>query len=437
MPMDTQLYHEIISHEVIPATGCTEPAACAYAGALAAQVLGEPVLELALLVDPGTYKNGAGVVVPYTNGATGNLIAAAVGACLADPRLRLQLLSGATPEHLARAKTLIAQGKAQIACLDSHRSFRIEAVVKGKEHAARCVLAESHTGIALLERDGQPVAGAGNAGSKTAPAYREQLQRMNFAQLWELADSLAPADLAVIEQAVQTNLEMIACGDKIGRVGSQLEAMQAKGYLANDLFARAKVAVAKAVDARMSGVNHAVYTSGGSGNQGLMVTITLHVVGTELGIPRERILRSIALAHLINAYVKCHIGELAAVCGCATGSGIADAVGILYQQSTYDSQKVLLAVNNVIGDLGGMICDGAKASCALKATTAIDCALRAGFMAIDGNGLTGENGLMAFTPEDAVRNLSKIALDGMGQVDPAVIRIINERGLPPGAPCQR
>lgn len=437
MPMDTQLYHEIVSHEVIPATGCTEPAACAYAAALAAQALGEPVLELALQVDPGTYKNGAGVVVPYTDGATGNLIAAAVGACIADPRLCLQLLAGATPEHLVRAKLLMAQGKATIACLDGVRSFRVDIMVKGSAHTARCVLAESHTGIALLERDRQSVAGAGKTAAKTAPAYRERLQQMTFAQLWELADALAPADLAIIDQAVQTNLEMIACGNTIGRVGNQLEAMQAKGYLANDLFSRTKVAVAKAVDARMSGVNHAVYTSGGSGNQGLMVTITLHVVGTELGVPRERILRSIALAHLINAYVKCHIGELAAVCGCATGSGIADAVGILYQKNAYDAQKVLLAVNNVIGDLGGMICDGAKASCALKATTAIDCALRAGFMAIDGNGLTGENGLMAFTPEDAVRNLSRIALDGMGQVDPSIIRIINERGLPPGAPCQR
>lgn len=435
MTLPTSLYQTILEHEVFLATGCTEPTACAYAAALAAGLLGEPAERIELAVDPGTYKNGAGVVVPYTGGATGNLIAAAAGAMIADGSDKLQVLRRTTPEILAQAKRMLEEGRATLSCLEGI-GFRVEASVFGAGHRARCILADGHAHIAALERDGVALSIPGSTSGDGSLDYRDTLRQATFAELWQMADALPASVLAPLEEQLRVNQEMAGLGEPLGRSGCQLELMRRKGYLADDLFFRTKVAVAKAVDARMAGVNHPVYTSGGSGNQGLMVSLTLHTVAQNMGVPRERLLRSLALGHLVNAYVKAHLGELSAVCGCATGAGIANAVAIVYQQGPYDPAKILLAVNNVIGDLGGVICDGAKASCALKAITAVDCALRAALMALDNNGLTGENGVMAYTPEEAVRNLCRVALDGMPFVDPTVIRIIHERDLHKANPCR-
>ncbi len=444
------LLKEVFAHEVYPAFGCTEPISCAYAAAVAAAELAEPVESLRLLVDPGTYKNGAAVVVPRSGGAKGNLVAAALGAMLARPDLKLELLAETTDEVLHRATELRRAGRCEIECLAGHNDFHVEALVTGGGHEARCVLSGGHTHVALVEKDGHPVAGdhvletgAGASpdtssagfpvdGSEPVPvspplAYRAALKKMDMEEVLALAAQLDAEDRAFIRRGVEMNLALAELGFEVGGTAAQLRQMHHDGFLAEDVFYRAKLAAASAVDARMAGADRAAMTSGGSGNQGIVATLTPSLVGRDMGVDPERIIESVAAAHLVNAYVKCFVGELSVICGCAMAAGIAAATAIVYQQRGSDVRRIALAAGNVIGDLGGLICDGAKPGCAMKAVTAVDSAIRSALMALKGFGLSSDDGLVGQTVEDSLRNLGRITLEGMLQVDPTLLRIIREK----------
>ena len=177
----------------------------------------------------------------------------------------------------------------------------------------------------------------------------------------------------------------------------------------------------------MAGISQPVMTSGGSGNQGIVAFLTLDSVGRSLDIPEETILRSIGAAHVINSYIKCFVGELAVICGCAMAAGIAAAAGIVYQKKGAALPEISLAVNNVISDLGGLICDGAKPGCAMKTVTSVDSAMRSAFMALGGYGPESDEGVVGMTVEDSIRNLGRITLEGMFEVDPTLLDIIRTK----------
>jgi len=203
--------------------------------------------------------------------------------------------------------------------------------------------------------------------------------------------------------------------------------MKESGVMSDDLFYKAKFAVAAAVDARMAGHPMPVMTSGGSGNQGAVGILTTYLVGRHQGIETGCIEESIAVTHALNSYIKCFIGELSVVCGCSMAAGIAAAAAIVYQQCGIDMDKISFAMDNVIGDLSGLICDGAKPGCAMKTVSAVDTAIRSGFMAIAGYGLSEDDGIIGKTPENSIKNLGRIAIEGMFKVDPTVIHILQDK----------
>ncbi len=420
------LFKDILRHEVYPALGCTEPIACAFAAAVAAEKLGEPVERVILKADRGTFKNGAAVTVPHAGGRKGNLIAAVLGALIACPEAGLEVLHGITEAHRQHAAQLMDAGACESACLDGVLGFRVEAQVSSKDHRVVCVLSEGHTHIERIEKDGKPLFEASSAcgDGGEGHGYREKLKKLDLAGCLDLAENPDEEDLAFLKKGVDMNRAMARRGFEIQGTASQLVKMKEDGFLADDLFFRVKTQVASAVDARMGGLPQAVMTSGGSGNQGIVVTLTLHGLFREMDVPEETLLKSIGTAHVINAYVKCFIGELSVICGCAMAAGIAAAAGIVYQHAGPDLKKITLAVNNVIGDLGGLICDGAKPGCALKAVTSVDAALRSALMAIQGYGVAAEEGVLGKTVEDSIGNLGRIALEGMFQVDPTVLDIL-------------
>jgi L-cysteine desulfidase len=422
------LFKEVLAHEVYPAFGCTEPISCAYAAATAAAQLGEPVESLLLKVDPGTYKNGAAVTVPHSNGGKGNLVAAALGATLARPDAKLELLQSITADELYRAKALCDSGRCRLECLPGQTDFHVEVTLNGAKHCARCVLAGGHTNVTLVEKDGQAVVQANAGSSASAPlAYRHALKQMTMAEVLALAGQIDAEDRAYLRRGVEMNLAISEWGFEVGGTAKQLFQMHRDGFLADDMFYRAKLRVASAVDARMAGMSQAAMTSGGSGNQGIVAILTPYIVGREMGIDADRILESIAAAHLINAYAKCYVGELSVICGCAMAAGIASAAAIVYQQVGIDLARITLAAGNVIGDLGGLICDGAKPGCAMKAVTAVDTAIRSALMALKGFGLSSDDGLVGNTVEDSLRNLGRITLEGMFQVDPTMLHILQDK----------
>ena len=431
------LLKEVLAHEVYPAFGCTEPISCAYAAATAAAHLGEPVESLLLKVDPGTYKNGAAVTVPRSGGRKGNLIAAALGAALARPDAKLELLQDVTDEVLRRAAALCDSAAAASNALPDRP---ILASMSRWPAAATWPAACSPAGILTSRGSSGTGRSSFKPPKKPAPApvgrsplaYRRRLKQMSMAEVLALAAQLDADDRAYLRRGVEMNMAISEWGFETAGAARQLRQMHRDGFLADDMFYRAKLRVASAVDARMAGMSQAVMTSGGSGNQGIVAILTPYLVGREMGIDAQRIIESIAVAHLVNAYVKCFVGELSVICGCAMAAGIASATAIVYQHSGVDLERIALAVGNVVGDLGGLICDGAKPGCAMKAVTAVDTAIRSALMALKGYGITADDGLVGHTVEDSLRNLGRITLEGMFHVDPTMLHILQDKAAASG-----
>ncbi len=424
---------EVLSREVFPALGCTEPIAVAYAASVAAREVADGQLEdLFILVDPGVYKNGLAVTVPNTGGERGNLIAGVLGALLKRPDLRMEIMKAVTPESLAQAKAFLREKKARIACDKSRTGLYIEVRLQTTAGSARVVLQGGHTNVSLIERDGRPVFQAPQ-GETTGSEdnYRHTLKAMSLGELVEAADAADAEDLAYIQRGIEMNLAISEVGHDLKKVGYYLDDLLAKGYLLEDVFSSAKRMTAAAADARMAGMSYPVMSSGGSGNQGVVAILVPYSVGRHFKIPDETIVKSVAFSHLLNAYVKSYTSDLSPICGCAIAAGVGAAAAIVYQQAGKDLPKISLAVNTIVSDLGGMLCDGAKEGCALKVVSSTDAAIRAAYMALNGHGVTAVEGFVGRTAEETIQNLSRIGHIGMAKVDDTMIDIMTEKMTDP------
>jgi L-cysteine desulfidase len=424
---------EVLSREVFPALGCTEPIAVAYAASVAAREVADGQLEdLFILVDPGVYKNGLAVTVPNTGGERGNLIAGVLGALLKRPDLRMEIMKAVTPESLAQAKAFLREKKARIACDKSRTGLYIEVRLQTTAGSARVVLQGGHTNVSLIERDGRPVFQAPQ-GETTGSEdnYRHTLKAMSLGELVEAADAADTEDLAYVRRGIEMNLAISEVGHDLKKVGYYLDDLLAKGYLLEDVFSSAKRMTAAAADARMAGMSYPVMSSGGSGNQGVVAILVPYSVGRHFKIPDETIVKSVAFSHLLNAYVKSYTSDLSPICGCAIAAGVGAAAAIVYQQAGKDLPKISLAVNTIVSDLGGMLCDGAKEGCALKVVSSTDAAIRAAYMALNGHGVTAVEGFVGRTAEETIQNLSRIGHIGMAKVDDTMIDIMTEKMTDP------
>lgn len=425
LPMN--LIKEIFTHEVFPALGCTEPIACAYAAATAAEQLPGPVERLELIVDPGTFKNGASVTVPHSGGRKGNPVAAAIGAVIAKSAAQMEVLQEVVPETLAKACELIEKGALEYRCREDKKGIHVEVRAEGGGSRVHCIISGGHTNVTCLEKDGKKIIGSHPREGAKSKGYRDILKDMRLEDLLRNAIQLDDGMRAYIQRGIEMNMAISEKGIDVKRTAYQLQQMKEQGILAEDLFYKVKLAVAAGVDARMAGLPQPVMTSGGSGNQGVVAILVPYLAGLDRGIEIARIQESIAASHAVNSYIKCFIGELSVICGCAIGAGIASAVALVYQQAGIDMQKISFAINNVIGDLCGLICDGAKPGCSMKTVSAAETAMRSAFMALAGYGLSPDDGLLGTLPEDSIRNLSRVTLEGMFRVDPTVIDILQDK----------
>lgn len=418
----------VLKHEVFPALGCTEPTAVAYAAGAAGKHLDGETTEVEITVDPGVYKNGYAVIVPNTNGERGNLIAGVLGALIRRPDYEMEILKSVPSETLTRAKMLIREGRARLNCDSSKKRLFIEALVRAEGESARAVIEVTHTNLVRLELNGRELAIPGKfAGNREDADYRMVVGNLGLSDLVDLALSVDADDSAYIQQGIDMNLRMSEAGKELRKVGHYLSELVTRGFRENDLFASCEALTTSAADARMHGLSFPVMSSGGSGNQGIVAILVPHAVGKHYRVAESRVIQSIALSHLVNSYVKCHTGELSPLCGCAIAAGVGAAVAIVFQQAGKDMAKIALAVNNLISDLGGMLCDGAKEGCALKVATATNSAIRAAYMALNGYGIAQQEGFVGATPEQTIRNLSLISRLGMAQTDSAMLGIMIEK----------
>lgn len=428
------LLQEVFKNEVFPALGCTEPIAVAWACAHAAACLPEEPREVSVTVDPGVYKNGFAVTVPNTGGRRGNAVAAALGVLIRDPGLEMEILRDVTPLQVGQADEWIREGRARVHLDRQRRGLFVQAEVRGERHAAMARLEGSHRRLSHLECDGRVLHAEAEGENTVAMAYREKLKSMKLLDFVEIARTIDEKDEAFLREGIFMNMQIAKAGLGCRRVGHYLADLRERGYLIDDVLSSTRILTASAADARMGGVGLPVMSSGASGNQGIVAVLVPYNVGRYFKVEERRILESIALSHLVNAYVKCYTGSLSPLCGCAIASGVGAAVAIVYQLAGADERGIRLAVNNVVSDLGGMLCDGAKSGCALKVASSTESAILAAYMAVSGHGIDETEGFVGRSAEETIWNLSTIGHLGMAMADDTMLRIMEEKAAAPADP---
>ncbi len=420
----------VLKHEVFPALGCTEPIAIAYTAGIAAQEIKGEIEEINITVDPRVYKNGFAVTVPNTGGEKGNLIAGVLGALIKKPELKMEILKCVRQEMIGQAKALILTRKAKISYDKTKTDLYIEVFIKTSIDSSRAVVKNAHTNLVRLEKNNQPlISKKHKENNSTGQEYKAILKEMKISEFIGLAQGMDDEDYNYIKCGIDMNLEITEAGQKLQKVGYYVSDLVKRGYLLNDVFSSTKILTASAVDARMAGLNFPVMSSGGSGNQGIVAILVPYNVGIYFKIEERKILQSIALSHLINSYIKCFTGDLSPLCGCAIAAGVGAAVAIVYQQYEKDMEKITLAVNNLISDLGGMLCDGAKGGCALKVASSTDSAIRSAYMALNNHGISQTEGYVGKSAEETICHLSEISILGMAKVDDTMLEIMLEKTL--------
>ena len=425
--------HVFFQHEVKPALGCTEPGAVAYAAGVAASHMAGPPRHIHLRLSANIYKNGTSVGIPGTDGLKGNLFAAALGALGGDPDRGLQSLEHLTPESIARARAMLEAVQVTQEVVGEVPSVYAEVELLREGESVTAILAHRHDNIVEIRRNGRTVPVAPDEGDDAAqgqltgvPAYLRELGRTPFAELWADAGRI-DADLeAFLLEGAAMNLAVAEAGlaEPWGLgVGHCLHEQFGK----ESLLMRVKAHTAAAADVRMAGGTMPVMSSAGSGNHGLTAIIPPAVAAREWGPPPRELAEALALSHLVTGAVKAGTGRLTPVCGCtvAAGSGAAAA---LVRLSGGNARQAESAVAYVISSLMGMLCDGAKASCALKVSTAAGEALTAATLALHGGILESREGVVGPDFLGNTAAVGEISGIGFSAVDATILRLLDDAG---------
>ncbi|MBR4507886.1 MAG: serine dehydratase subunit alpha family protein [Elusimicrobiaceae bacterium] len=422
----TTLLKQVLKHQVYPAMGCTEPVSTALCAAKAASMVKGKIIKATIFVDNATYKNGLAVRLPNTKKERGNLLASALGLIIKKPELDMEILKEVNNKNLKQAKELIKNKVVELK-IKNKKSFYIETnIFTDKKEKATAIICTHHTNFTYLSLNGKILKNEKTQNNKNC-SFNNLLKKATLKTLIKEAQNADSKDLKYIKKGILMNLKISKEGKKLKKVGYYLQNLVDRKILSKNLVNNTKILCAFAADARMDGIPLPVMSSGESGNQGIVAILAPYNVGKALKIKEEIILKSIALSHLLNAYVKTWTGELAPICGCAIAAGVGAAAALVYQQKGADVNKITLAINNIISDIGGMLCDGAKSGCALKVVSSVDSALRAAFMAINNYGISNIEGFVGKNAQATIQNLSKISAIGMLKVDSTILGIMEEK----------
>ncbi|MFC1645494.1 serine dehydratase subunit alpha family protein [Patescibacteria group bacterium] len=428
---------EVFRNEVFPAMGCTEPVAVALACSLARYALSDgnskhvEISRVRVTTDPGSFKNGIAVSIPNARGAKGSQVAAALGAICGKPELKLEVLREVTDSDVDEAMQLLSSDCVQLAFDRSWDSLRIEARVESGDEYGIAIIADGHTNVLICRKGESEIIDLSHIFGENNSAhyesfnvdYRNVLRKISFADLIEVSRGIDESDRDYIEKGVAINMKISDAGREMKGVGSQFASLVKKGILSDDIMTGIQIVASSATDARMAGVSLPVMSSGGSGNQGIVAILVPYCYGKRQCIDSRVIQESIALSHLINSYVKCFLGKLSSSCGCAIAAGIGASAAIVYQEGG-DIDMIGCAINSVVGDIAGIICDGAKSGCSLKVASAVRSSIRAALFAKDGFSIDSLDGIIGKTPEETIQNLWTVDMIGFQNIDDTILKIM-------------
>ncbi|HBY2897783.1 TPA: serine dehydratase subunit alpha family protein [Clostridioides difficile] len=426
---------EMLKAEVKPAVGCTEPVALALACAKAKELLGEEIVENRMLVSPSIYKNGMCVGIPGTE-RLGLKIAAALGIVGGHSENGLSVLETLTKEEVKIAEDYMDNTPLSITPADTREKVFIEVVLKGKNHIAKVRIRTKHDNFTFLEKDGEVLLDNEPKVSASNDAAEKAESLMDTVTIQELIKNVEEIDFKDIEfllDGVKMNEEMAEYGLKqktgIG-VGYGIKKSIEEGLLGNDVINYAMMLTAGASDARMAGVKMPVMSSNGSGNHGL--TAILPIVAYNKKFPQsdfpqsdERLAKALAISHLVTGYIKNYTGRLSAVCGCGVAASTGATAGISWLMNGTEKQ-IEGAIENMIADLSGMICDGAKAGCALKLSSAASAAIQSAIIAKQDCFVPPLNGIVGSSVEQSIQNLGRVSDKGMSITDEIILNVMND-----------
>ena len=415
----------LINREVVPAIGCTEPIAVALCTARAAELLDTQPEKIEVRLSANILKNAMGVGIPGT-GMIGLPIAVALGALVGRSEYRLEVLRDVTPEAVGRGARYIDEKRVCISLKeDIAEKLYIEVEASAGERRAVAVIAGGHTAFVYLERDGEVL-----LDKRTASVAEEEAGEvpLTLRRVWDFAMTAPLDELRFILETRRVNTaaaERAFAGEFGHCVGRTLRCERERRVMGDSIFSRILSYTSAACDARMAGAMIPVMSNSGSGNQGIAATLPVVVYADETAADEEHTIRALVLSHLTVIYIKQSLGRLSALCGCvvaATGSscGITYLMGGAYEQ-------VAAAVKNMIANLTGMICDGAKPSCSMKLTSGVSTAVLSAMMAMDGHCVTPVEGIIEEDVDKCIRNLTAIGRDGMNETDRLVLGIMTHK----------
>ena len=413
---------DLIHQEVVPAIGCTEPIAVALCVAKATETLGTKPEKINVLLSANILKNAMGVGIPGT-GMIGLPIAIALGALIGKSEYQLEVLKDSTPDVVEEGKRFIEEKRIHILLKENiEEKLYIEVCCEAGDDKATAVIAGGHTTFIYIERNGEVLFQKQHTASCEK---EEECLELTLRKVYDFALNTPLDEISFILETARLNkaaAERSFEGNYGHGLGKMLRGTYEHKVMGDSVFSHILSYTSGACDARMAGAMIPVMSNSGSGNQGISATLPVLVFAEENDKSEEELIRALMLSHLTVIYIKQSLGRLSALCGCvvaATGSscGITWLMGGTYDQVAY-------AVQNMIANLTGMICDGAKPSCALKVTTGVSTAVLSAIMAMENRCVTSVEGIIDEDVDQSIRNLTKIGSKGMNETDKLVLEIM-------------
>ena len=414
-----QAYVKILEEELVPAMGCTEPIAIAYAGAVARKTLGNLPEQLDIKVSGNIIKNVKSVIVPNTGGMRGIAAALCAGVIAGDAEALLEVIARVTSGQKEEIKSYMDQVKPRITPASTGHVFEIDLTVTKGTETARVRIVDTHTNIILIEKNGQPVFRKDVCSGKEEKKTDHSI--LNIEDIIDFANTVDTEDVKeVLERQIRYNTAISEEGLR-GNYGANIGKVLLHTY-GDNIKIRARAKAAAGSDARMNGCELPVVINSGSGNQGMTVSLPVIVFADEWEVSHEKLCRSLVVSNLIAIHQKYYIGSLSAYCGavsaaCGAGAGITYMYGGTYQQ-------VSLTIINTLGNVGGIVCDGAKPSCAAKIASSVDAALMAFQLSIQNKSFLPGEGIIKDDIEETIKSMGYIGRVGMRATDTEILNVM-------------
>jgi len=409
---------QLVHQEVVPAIGCTEPMCVALCVARATELLGCKPEHIEARLSANILKNAMGVGIPGT-GMVGLPIAIALGALIGKSAYQLEVLKDLTPEALEEGKQFVAEKRIDIKLKENIREkLYVEIVATASEKSAQAVIAGSHTHFVDF-----------NNGETISQETDEPKEiTLNMRLVYDFATTAPLDEIRFIEETRRYNMHAARealKGNYGHNLGKTINRPLSKGIFGNTIFSHIISRTASACDARMGGAMIPVMSNSGSGNQGICATNPVCVYAKENENTEEELIRALMLSHLTAIYIKQSLGKLSALCGCVVAS-IGSSVGITYLMGG-DYEHICRSVKNMVANLTGMICDGAKPSCSLKITSGVSTAILSALLSMEGMCVTSAEGIVDVCVDKCIHNLTSIGADGMGVTDDMVLKMMTSK----------